>query len=262
MLQLFNRSFTLLLIALFCLPGAKSGCGSEESKETIESPVQAVITLLELPTGEVEAELVLISTRGGAHSFVDSAQETELRVPSGAMIPLTLKSPGHYRALSTDQPELSYLAEETYKFQFELEDEEAAGDVSGADFMGVADAPGDKVELKIKEAPSFAGDISLLEWSPKEHFALIKIFNEQGSLIWANFDFRDPDFDGSKWARLKKGGEMELGVEVFPEVGEYKVRLCAVEKVSDFDKSLSPELGLLSGFLIGRCVEETLVVPK
>jgi hypothetical protein len=40
---------------------------------------------------------------------------------------------------------------------------------------------------------------------------------------------------------------------VFPVAGTYTARVCVVSKVSDFDKSLSVDLGVLSGFLAGRC---------
>jgi hypothetical protein len=54
---------------------------------------------------------------------------------------------------------------------------------------------------------------------------------------------------------LQKGGAMELGVDVFSDAGTYTVEMCAVSKVSDFDPSLSSDLGALSGFLIARCAE-------
>ena len=35
--------------------------------------------------------------------------------------------------------------------------------------------------------------------------------------------------------------------------GRHTISVCLVSKVSDFDKSLSVDLGVLSGFLAGRC---------
>ncbi len=61
------------------------------------------------------------------------------------------------------------------------------------------------------------------------------------------------EFDGSKWARLTRGGTIELSVDVFADAGDYEIEVCAVSKVSDFDTSLSTDLGALSGFLLGRC---------
>ncbi len=74
--------------------------------------------------------------------------------------------------------------------------------------------------------------------------------------MYSTFDFTDPTFDGSKWARLKKGGSMTFGVDAFSESGSYTIEVCAVSKTSDFDKNLSSELGMLSGFLIGRCAPD------
>lgn len=86
-------------VALAGTLGAKD-CGSKEATETLFSPVQAVTTLLERSDGTVDAELVLISTTVFPCQFVDTAKNVRVRVPDGTMIPLTLATPGHYRASS------------------------------------------------------------------------------------------------------------------------------------------------------------------
>ena len=109
----------------------------------------------------------------------------------------------------------------------------------------------------------FAGDTSEITWKPSNRYAMIRVVDESGEVAYENFNFEKAQFDGSKWARLKKGGSHELGVDVFGDPGKYTVSVCAVDKVSDFDKELSAELGALSGFLIGRCAPDISVdVPE
>ena len=88
-------------LALAFFPGAKSGCGSEESRETLESPVQAVATVLENSDGTVDAELVLINTATSPHQFVSTAENVEFRMPDATIVPLPLESSGHYATDST-----------------------------------------------------------------------------------------------------------------------------------------------------------------
>ena len=58
-------------------------------------------------------------------------------------------------------------------------------------------------------------------------------------------------------------GKLTLGVDVFGEPGTYQVLKCGVTKNSGFDPEMSADLGILSGFLAGKCEEiETLEVPK
>ena len=242
--------FAAIAAAFTVLPGAKAGCGSQEANETLKSSVQAVTTVLERADGTIDAELVLITTAHHPNEFVDGARNVMLRVPGGAEVELTLAKPGHYAA--KDDAALKYVPDETYRLGFDLDDDHAAGDVSGGDFVAVADAPDDDVELTIAEAPEFAGDTAVVEWSPSRLHGIVTVRHESGA-TWRNFDFREPEFDGSKWARLKKGGSLELGVDVFSDPGTYTVEVCAVSKVSDFDTALSKDLGALSGFLIGRC---------
>jgi hypothetical protein len=249
-----GSKLALAALALFLLPGAKNACGSKEANTTLLSPVQAVTTLLEHEDGFVEAELVLISTAASPHQFVSSAKNASVRVPGGAEVPLKLASDGHYIASSTTDPALVYTGGETYQFSFELDDEAAAKDVAGGNFAAVIDAPDDAVSFEIAEPPEFAGDTARITWTPAARFGIIKIRNQDtGELTYSTFDFDSPQFDGSKWARLQTGGSQELGVDTFPEAGTYIVSFCAVHKISDFDASISAELGALSGFLAGRC---------
>jgi hypothetical protein len=250
----------LLTAALATLPGAKNGCGTKEFNETLMSPVQGVMTLVERADGTVEAELVIISTASSEHRYVDSAENVTLRTPSGVDIALERERHGHYRASSVTSHDLSYVPNETYSFQFELDDPDLAGDVAGGDFHGIMDPPGDHVSLEITRAPEFAGDTASISWEPAGRYAIVEVRNaETGQAAYSTFDFDQPHFDGSKWARLQTGGSLELGVDVFADAGTYTISLCAVDKVSDFDKSLSTELGALSGFLAGRCAAEQTV---
>lgn len=249
----------VLLFALGALPGAKTGCGSLESNETLTSPVQAVTSLLERSDGTVEAELVLISTAANPHAFVDTARNPRVRMPDGTEIALSLTSSGHYTETSGANPLLVYEPGATYQFKFELDDESQALDVSGGNFVAVVDAPDDVVTFSLSEAPEFAGDTATLSWQPVARFGVIEIVEvASGEVVFSNFDFSAPQFDGSKWARLKSGGTFNLGVDVFTNPGDYEINFCAVDKVSDFDTELSAELGALSGFLIGRCAESII----
>lgn len=250
-------------ISFALFPGAKNGCGSKEANETLLSPVQAVTTLLERSDGTVDAELVLISTASNPHEFVETAQNAQMRLPGGATVPLLSSSPGHYAA-SSSSTALAYIPGGTYQFRFELDDAAAAKNVAGGSFVAVMDAPDDQVSSSLDSAPEFVGDISTISWAPTSRYAIIQVRNKQTSaLTYSTFDFTEPQFDGSKWARLPKGGTKELSVDTFPEEGTYTISLCAVAKVSDFDTSLSAELGALSGFLIGRCAPdiEVTVAP-
>ncbi len=251
------------LLALLFLPAAKNGCGSKEANTTFASPVQAVTTLLAHDDGSVEAEVVLISTITSQHKFIDDATNVQLRVPDGTLVPLSLSSPGHYTADSSGNAALVYTPGSTYQFKFNLDNDAEAKKAAGGNFSAVTDAPDDQVSFSFTKKPAFAGDTSTVTWAPAQRYALITVTDSTGNVVYQNFDFKEPHFDGSKWARLKKGGSMDLGVDVFANAGTYNVRLCAVDKVSDFDKSLSADLGALSGFLIGRCApRQTLDVTQ
>ena len=241
-------------LAFVICPGAKNGCGSEEANTTFASPVQTVGTVLEHADGSVDASMVIISTASNPHKFVESAKNAQMRMPDGTSIPLLSTSPGHYAATSAGSPGLVYEPGGKYQFRFELDDAKLAKDASGGSFVGVVEAPDDKVTFSLEPAPEFAGDTATVKWSPSERFAIITIVNDAtGEVAYSTFDFQESQFEGDKWARLPKGGTRELSVDTFPDAGKYTVSLCAVKKVSDFDTSLSADLGALSGFLIGRC---------
>ncbi len=235
------------------LAASLAGCGSEENQTTLYSPVQAVTTLLEKADGTVDAELVLISTSVRPNVFIDSATNARVRVPTGESVSLDLTSSGHYTASSEEDENLIYQAGSTYQFSFDLEDE-LASQVSGGNFVAVMTAPDYEPTFEFSDLVEFAGDSSEISWTPSDAYGLIKIYDADENLVYANFDFSDPSFNGSKWARLTKGSK-SLGVDVFADPGTYTIEFCAVDKVSDFSQDLSAELGALSGFLIGRCAE-------
>lgn len=251
-----------VLAAFVLLPGAKGGCGSKESNETLASPVQALGLLLERPDGAVGARLVVISTHDRDVRFVDGATSPVVRMGTDAPIGLTAAESGHYVVDSARAPGLKYSPGATYQFRFGLDDPEVAGDNAGAGFVGVIDAPDDEVSFEFTEAPAVAGDLAKVRWAPAERWALLTVRDAEGDVTYTTFDLSHPEFDGSKWGRLKKGGDLELGVDVFPAAGTYTVSLCAVERVSDFDTALSSSLGALSGLLAGRCAPDQTVTVQ
>jgi hypothetical protein len=253
--------FVLEPIALLALLiGGSGGCGSKENNEKLVSPVQTVATLVEGADHTVTVKLVLISTAVTPHQFITTATNTRLRVPSGLEVQLTQTSPGHYTATSQTDTNLVYVGGQTYRFNFDLIDADLAKQVSGGNFVAVLTVPDDTVEASMSTPPEFAGDTAVLTWTPANRAAIIDVTNdESGQITYSTFDFTAPDFDGSKWARLKTGGSFQFGADVFSVAGNYTVRVCAVSKVSDFDKSLSKDLGVLSGFLAGRCPTPLIV---
>ena len=261
-----QRSFTnrayrgpASLAALVLIMGL-TGC-EEEQTTTLLSPVQAVTTLLERDDGSVEAELVLISTSVSPHEFVDTADNVEVRVPGGVFVGLMRTSSGHYTMNSALNAELTYQANQTYQFRFDLDDE-TAQQVSGGNFVAVMTAPPGDMTFSVDEAPQFAGDTATITWMPATRYGLIRVTDADGVTVYENFDFAHPEFNGSKWARLKTNGRDVLGVDVFRVAGDYTIHLCGVDKTSGFDPGLSAELGLLSGFLIGNCaMPQTITVP-
>jgi hypothetical protein len=242
------------------LMGSKGGCGSKENNEKLASPVQAVATLREAADQTVSVDLVLISTATAPNQFITTATDASLRVPSGVAVPLSQSSPGHYTATSLTDAALVYLGGQTYKFSFDLVDEALAKQVSGGYFVATLTVPDDVVTAAFSKAPAFAGDTATLAWTPAARSGIIDVTNAAGEATYSTFDFSTPAFDGAKWARLQTGGSFELAVDVFPTPGTYTAAVCVVTKVSDFDKSLSVDLGVLSGFLAGRCPPPLAVV--
>jgi hypothetical protein len=251
-----------LLATLPILMGAEGGCNLLQ--ETLKSPVQAVTTILERADGTVEVDLTIVSTEGKGSQFVTSAHDAELRVPGGATVPLEMEEPGHYRASSDDYPELEYLGDAgNYRVTFELDDRAVAGDAAGDDFIAVVEAPSDEVTFEFSKLPEFAGDTAAIDWTPRDLEGLLEVRDENGELLYTTFDWSKPEFDGSKWASLIHNGHENLPVDVFANPGSYTVSFCAVQSQEGLDEELSSGLGILSGFLAGRCVEDVIVdVPE
>jgi hypothetical protein len=249
-----GRGLGIVMVAMLpFLLGSKGGCGSKENNEKLASPVQAVATLLEAADKTVTVDLVLISTAVTPNQFITSATNARLRMPSGIEVPLVQSSPGHYTASSLTSTDLVYVGGQTYRFNFNLVDETLAQQVSGGNFVAVLTVPDDQVTAALSKPPAFAGDTAVVAWTPAARSGIINVTNGAGQTSYSTFDFSTPAFDGAKWARLQAGGSFELAVDVFPVAGSYTASVCVVNKVSDFDKSLSVDLGVLSGFLAGRC---------
>ena len=115
------------------------------------------------------------------------------------------------------------------------------------------DAVIDAVSFSLPAIAPFEGQGFDYTFTPATGYAIISISDSNGLLVYRNFDFTSPEFNGSKWARLKRGGTDNVSAGVLNTAGDYTVEVCVVNKVSDFDPNLSADLGVLSGFLIGRC---------
>jgi hypothetical protein len=227
---------------------------SEDDNTTLKSPVQAVTTIFEMEDGTVVADLYLISTTNDEHVFVNEATNVEIRVPGGSFVILGSKGKGRYSNDSKTDPNLEYIPGETYQFKFELAGD-AAGDVSGGDFIAVVDAPADvDVVFTYDDLPGFAGDDSGFTWTPGSLRGILTVKDSDGNTVYQNFDFSNPTFSGDKWATLFNNGNGTLSVDAYKEAGTYNLEFCAVSSAQGFSDSLSAELGALSGFLVGECV--------
>lgn len=251
-----------LVAALPALMGAEGGCTLLQG--TLESPVQAITILREHADGSVDVDLVVISTKDFDNRFITSVTNAELRTPSGDLIPLTQDEDGHYRAHSNDHEQLVYEPGDTnYRITFDLDDEGVAGEAAGEDFIAVVQAPDAEVTFELTRAPEFAGDVSTIEWTPSHLEGLLEVRNADGELIFDTFDLATAEFDGSKWGSLIHGGRQNLPVDVFADPGRYTLSFCAVQSQEGLDEELSSGLGVLSGFLAGRCVDDVVIdVPE
>ncbi|GAB4288454.1 MAG: hypothetical protein Kow0090_00730 [Myxococcota bacterium] len=246
--------YYLLSLPLFAL---LISCGlKEEDIKTLQSSVQAVATLLEQADATVEVDLALISTAESAHKFITDAEEVFVRVPGAAKIDLTQTADGHYTATSKDNSDLEYKDGGTYQFSFKLPSEGEEGEEE-KNYAAVTIAPAAEVSFEWTKTPAFAGDTGGLSWTPKTHNAIVTVYGPDGEITYSTFDFSEPQFEGDKWARLGANGSLTLSVDVFKKAGKYKVIMCAVTKNAGFDEELSADLGALSGFLAGKCVEPT-----
>ena len=259
------------LLSLACL---LSSCNRERMR-TLASPLQAVATILEMADGTVEAELVLISTAKPQHEFVTTAQNARLRIPGGEMVDLEQVEPGHYKANSKQNSAIVYKAGQTYQFRFDLPapvepqrpqrqgQKEEQQDEQTKTYVAVTKTPDKAAEFSWDKKPEFAGDTARLSWKPRSLLAIVVVRNPKGEVCYSTFDFSDPQFGGDKWGRLGSNGALALGVDVFSEPGEYQVLKCGVTRNSGFDPEMSADLGILSGFLAGKCEQfEALDVPQ
>lgn len=232
-----------------------TGCGL--AHDTLNSPVQAVATVLERGDGTVEVDLTITSTEPDEDVFVTTATNAELRVPDGTLVPLVQTHDGHYRASSKEHPGLVYDPSGTnYRVTFELDDPDVAGSAAGESFVAVVASPDVEVRFDVVKAPAFAGDTAEITWQPAALAGLLEVRDAAGKIIYSTFDWSHPKFDGSKWGSLIRGGSHTLAVDVFAEPGMYTVSFCAVESQQGFDEEVSSGLGILSGFMAGRCVDD------
>jgi len=252
---------SLLMLSAGLVSGLFLTSCNEDDATTLTSPVQAVTTVFEMPNGLVKADLYLISTTDSEdHVFVNDAEKVMVRIPGGAEVDLKSKGSGRYSRNSNKDNQLLYLPGETYQFRFEL-DGDSAGDVAGGSFIAVVDAPEDEaIFFDYYDEPDFDGDDSTFNWAPASLRGIFTVRDESGDIVYTNFDFTNPTFSGDKWASLFANGKAKLGVDVYPEAGTYLLEFCAVNSQQGFDNELSAELGVLSGFLIGRCVKSEVVV--
>ncbi len=247
-----------LLTILPTLMGADGGCTF--LGDTLESPVQAITIMQEDADGVVTVDLVVVSTEAGDHRFVPHAEKAQVRVPGGALVPLEPDADGHYRANSNDFPEHVYDdSGSNYRVSFVLDDADYAGDAAGEDFIAVVSPPPDEVSFELVKAPEFAGDTARIEWSPARLTGLFEVHDDNGELVYSTFNTEHPDFDGSKWGSLIHLGRHDLRVDVFADPGTYTLSFCAVESKEGFEEEVSGGLGVLSGFLAGRCAESMTI---
>lgn len=251
-----------LITAMPVLMGADGGCPL--LLETLESPVQAITVLRELPDGTTEVDLMIVNVDGTDERWITTATNAEVRTPEGNFIPLEQAEDGHYRASSKDHPELVYDASGTnYKVTFELPEGEA-GEAADNELIAVVSPPeAEDLSFELTKAPDFAGDTATIEWTPGNLAGLLQVRDESGEIIFDTFNLATPEFDGSKWASLIHGGREQLRVDVFADPGRYTLSFCAVRSQEGLDEELSAGLGILSGFLAGRCVEDIVIdVPE
>jgi hypothetical protein len=251
-----------LLAALPALMGAEGGCTLLQG--TLESPVQAITILREHADGRVDVDMMVISTaEWDAERFITTVENAQMRMPGGDLVALEQEEDGHYRADSDDDARLVYEpGDVNYRVTFELPEEDA-GEAADDEIIAVVQAPEDEVTFEITKKPDFAGDTSTVEWSPGHLDGLLEIRDGEGELVFTTFDLGTPQIDGSKWGSLIHGGRESLPVDVFADAGTYTISFCAVRSQEGLDEELSAGLGILSGFLAGRCVEDVVIeVPE
>jgi hypothetical protein len=258
-LQTARNSSLPLAFALASVLGAGMGMDDTRSgcllaQEKLNSPVQAVTTIVERADGTVDVDLAVVSTADDTSRFVTTVTNAQVRVPSGALVTLRPAEAGHYRASTADDPALVYEPGR-WRVTFELDDERAAEDVAGSEFIAVIEAPTEATEGSFR-APAFVGDTAELTWTPSSRDGLLEVFGPTGELVYSSFNWSTPEFDGSKWGSLLRNGSATLNVDVFTAPGTYRMRFCAVAVQEGFDEELSGSLGVLSGFLAGRCIAD------
>ena len=249
----------LVLVSELFLAG-REGCGTKEQNETIKSPVQALGTVYKHSNGSVEAELVLISTIDKTHAFIDSATEVEL-VVNGQANPMTKDPSQHGRwFLRSEQLELEQGTR--YLFRFDLDDPALAGEQSGGRFVAEVEGYDSPSTITPKQAAyrdhSLDVEISPAIRSPRR--GLLRVYGPDGSLTFENFDLKQPQFDGSKHARLIVAGQHTIQGTAFPEDGEYRIVLYTMNYAAGFDPHLSAELGVFTGLLAGSAAEVSVTV--
>jgi len=254
----------LIVVSYFILSGREGGC-SEDKQKTWDSPVQAVCTLYESASGDVRAELVLISTVYSTSRFIDTATEVEFEVPGNTRLPMSQTTAGHYVITSADEPRLVYEPGSSYLFKFQLTDEDFTGpDFAGGYFVGEVSAPTQRpTQLAVYQETRGPDRVADMTWEPSFTRAIYWVMNEQGQITKSNWDFSQPDFDGSKWESLLREypQDHEISGLAFQASGDYTIGFAGCNANGGFDVALSPELGLGSGFLACSEITATMEVP-
>ncbi len=260
-----RRMLPIVAVALLAqtLLAGRSGCGTQEQKETLNSPVQALGTIYGRPDGAVFAELVLITTKDKEHRFIESAEDVTLSV-DGEVIRLEKDParPGHWTASSSNEPRLVLEDGTRYMFGFVVPDAADAGELAGEKFMGevrgrvatssviptVEALAGHTLDIDI--SPALTGDVR----------GVYLVRGPSGQVTYENFDTSTPRFDGSKHARLVWGSKHVIPGDAFPEPGEYTIEFYTMNYTAGFDPHISAELGLFAGFMAGKAVEVSVTV--
>jgi hypothetical protein len=257
------RRLALALTAVLACMGHNGGCHADKGNP-LASPAHALAVVLE-SDGQLELELVLVSTSSAPPRHIDEAGAVVVEAPDGATWPLEPVGLGRYHA-AVDAP---YRPGEAYTFRFVLDEPVATAAHVFPGSLAIAAHGYDDAPQAWLTAPPRAGEPAALAWSPAGLHALVEVWNDAGERTASTVDWSDPAIDSERWRAIPQGGELAL--DAFPAPGAYVLRLCAVELARRDDApgpapqhavdAFGAELGWLSGALAGRCTTLDIAVP-